>query len=101
MSKTNCINCGAAKEVSDMQCPFCGTKYADFTTFNLFSDEPIYIQLTTHNGKTVTSKAYISQRELRFDPHRIDITGIDGRKRYLTTRTEVSGSIDFVLYESI
>ena len=35
MSKTNCINCGAAKEISDMQCPFCGTKYADFTTFNL------------------------------------------------------------------
>lgn len=37
MSKTNCINCGATKELSDAVCPFCGTKYADFTTFDIMS----------------------------------------------------------------
>ena len=29
MSKTNCINCGAAKEVEEIKCPFCGTVYLD------------------------------------------------------------------------
>ena len=101
MSKTNCINCGAAKEVSDMQCPFCGTKYADLTTFNLFGEEPIYIQLLSHHGNIITSKAYISNRKLVFEPCEIASRKIDGTLYRKQFGTRVSGSIDFVLFESI
>ena len=98
MSKTNCINCGAAKEVTDLQCPFCGTKYADFTTFDLMSDEPIYIQLNS-NGKVLTAQAYITRRNLKFEPNYMDITSVDGQKRRIRCGVNVSGTIGFALYE--
>ena len=100
MSKTNCINCGAAKEVADIQCPFCGTKYADLTTFNLMSDEPIYIQLPKGN-KVITAKAYITTRELFFQPDFIAIRKMDGTISKKHLGVQVNGSIDFVLYESL
>lgn len=100
MSKTNCINCGAGKEVSDIQCPFCGTRYADLTTFNLMSDEPIYIQFSK-GGKVITAKAYITTRKIEIEPYEMSGRNIDGtiyRKRF---GTEISGTIGFALYESI
>lgn len=100
MSKTNCINCGAAKEVADLQCPFCGTKYADFTTFDLMSDEPIYIQLNS-NGKVLTARAYITRRELKFEPDYMDITSLDGCRRLIRHGMNVSGEIGFSLYERL
>ena len=100
MSKTNCINCGAVKEVTDLQCPFCGTKYADFTTFDLMGDEPIYIQLNS-NGKVQTAMAYITRRELKFEPNYMDITNVDGRRNLLRCGMNVSGEIGFTLFESL
>lgn len=100
MSKTNCINCGAAKEVSDLQCPFCGTRYTDLTVFDPFSDEPIYIQLK-HNGKVVTSKAYISNTRLSLEPTGYAARSLDGTLKRIDTGTIVHGSIDYTLYESI
>lgn len=41
MSKTNCINCGAAKDTSEIKCPFCGTTYLDLTAIDFDSDEPV------------------------------------------------------------
>lgn len=100
MSKTNCINCGATKESSDMQCPFCGTKYADITTFDIIHDDKIYIQL--YNGeKIVTAKAYITNRKMEFHPNVLDISNVCGIKKHIQTGMNISGSIDFVLYESI
>lgn len=100
MSMTNCVNCGAGKESTDLQCPFCGTKYADFTTFDLMSDAPIYIQLNK-GGKVITAKAYITNRTLSFHPEYLDMSDITGRRRLHNIGTHVNGSIDFTLYERL
>lgn len=100
MSKTNCINCGAAKEVSDLQCPFCGTKYADLTTFDLLHTDTFYIQMQK-GDQVVTAKAYITDKTLRFHPNVVDISSVNGTRRMIQTGMNVSGSIDFTLYESI
>lgn len=44
MSKTNCINCGAAKDTDALKCPFCGTTYLDMTAIDFSSNEPVVCQ---------------------------------------------------------
>lgn len=44
MSKTNCINCGAAKDTSEIKCPFCGTTYLDLTSIDFSSNDPVVCQ---------------------------------------------------------
>jgi len=44
MSKTNCINCGAAKDTNEIKCPFCGTTYLDLTAIDFSSDDPVVCQ---------------------------------------------------------
>lgn len=100
MSKTNCINCGASKEVSDQQCPFCGTTYADLTTIELFSDKPIFIQLRGKDGNVKTAKAYITNTTIRMEPDSSYRRDMHGRLRYMSSMN-VRGSIDFTLYESL
>ena len=41
MSMTNCVNCGAAKEETDVKCPFCGTLYFDMTAIDFDSMKPV------------------------------------------------------------
>ena len=41
MSKTNCINCGSAKDINEIKCPFCGTTYLDFTAIDFSSNDPV------------------------------------------------------------
>ena len=41
MSKTNCVNCGAAKDTSEIKCPFCGTTYLDLTAIDFSSNAPV------------------------------------------------------------
>ena len=97
MSKTNCVSCGAAKEVSDLQCPFCGTKYADLTMINFMSDEPIFIQLQGE-GKVITARAYITSREMSFEPISSCIRGKDGRMNFVNEGMFISGKLGFALY---
>ena len=49
MSKTNCINCGAAKDTSEIKCPFCGTTYLDLTAIDFSSDDPVVCQFVMPN----------------------------------------------------
>lgn len=51
MSKTNCINCGAAKDTEEIKCPFCGTSYFDLTAIDL--DESLPVALTVRKGQMV------------------------------------------------
>lgn len=100
MSKTNCVNCGAAKEASDLQCPFCGTKYIDLATIDLFRDDTLYLQFK-RGSDTVTAKAYITRKALSMEPTYMDMRSLDGGIRNLRVANNVSGTIDFTLYESI
>ena len=50
MSKTNCINCGAAKDISEIKCPFCGTTYLDMTAIDFSSDDPVVCQFVLPNN---------------------------------------------------
>ena len=51
MSKTNCINCGAAKDIEEIKCPFCGTSYFDMTAIDL--NEGLPVALTVRKGQMV------------------------------------------------
>ena len=53
MSKTNCINCGAAKDTDEIKCPFCGTTYLDFTSIDFASDDPVVCQFVLPNNITI------------------------------------------------
>ena len=101
MSKTNCVNCGAAKEVSDLQCPFCGTKYADLTTLDLFHDTELFIQMRGTNGEIRTAKAYITNTSLEMHPDTVCFYADGRRLNTAVNSLNISGSIDFTLYESM
>lgn len=101
MSKTNCINCGAAKEVSDLQCPFCGTKYADLTTIDLFHAAEMYVQFRGANGAVKTARAYITKTSLEMHPETTTVYSMEGALCRHTSAVNVTGSIDFTLYESL
>ena len=101
MSKTNCINCGAAKESSDLQCPFCGTKYVDLTTLDLFYDDKLFIQLRGKSGQIKTAKAYITNRTMQMHPNSVCARDASGQLHQRVTSLNVTGSIDFTLYESL
>ncbi len=49
LSKTNCINCGAAKDTSEIKCPFCGTTYLDLTAIDFDSGNPVVCQFVLPN----------------------------------------------------
>ena len=63
MSRTNCINCGAAKDTNEIKCPFCGTTYVDLTAIDFSSGDPVvcqfvlpnYIRIGDSNAKVVMS----------------------------------------------
>ena len=101
MSMTNCINCGASKEVSDLQCPFCGTKYTDLSTIELFSDKPLFIQLKGRDGNVTTAKAYVTGTHIDFYPDVSCLYDMKGMVHKNITAMNITGSIDFSLYESI
>lgn len=50
MSKTNCINCGAAKDTNEIKCPFCGTTYVDLTAIDFSSGDPVVCQFVLPNN---------------------------------------------------
>lgn len=56
MSKTNCINCGAAKDTSEIKCPFCGTTYLDLTAIDFSSDDPVVCQFVLPDHFHVVNK---------------------------------------------
>ena len=101
MSKTNCINCGAAKEVSDLKCPFCGTEYTDISTIELFSGKPLFIQLKDRNGNITTAKAYVTNTTLSMHPEVTCLYSADQVLERRVSAMHISGSIDFTLYENI
>ena len=52
MSKTNCVNCGAAKDIDAVKCPFCGTTYLDMTAIDFTSKNPVACQFLMNDGSS-------------------------------------------------
>ena len=68
MSKTNCVNCGAAKEESDVKCPFCGTLYFDMTAIDFDSGEPVACVFVLPGGRQkMTMLAIPRLEEIAFE----------------------------------
>lgn len=105
MSKTNCINCGSAKDTDEIKCPFCGTTYLDFTAIDFGSGDPVICQFVlpkdvkygdTDKRVVMSMKAVPMLEEIVMTTSRMDITSLDGyTHRYLSSSPEVNIGISF------
>ena len=84
MSKTNCVNCGAAKDTSEIKCPFCGTTYLDLTAIDFASGDPVVcefvlptsVRLGDSEGRVVMSMLARPQLdEITQTANRVDVFG--------------------------
>ena len=95
MSKTNCPNCGAAKDASEIRCPFCGTAYLDMTAIDLYSHEPMWLKFIGPDGSVYQIKAYPTVANFTIEPETIEICSIDGFRRRIHARNDVRISLEF------
>lgn len=65
MSKTNCINCGAAKDTSEIKRPFCGTTYLDLTAIDFTSRDPVVCQFVMPHSKGKVIMSMLARPEMR------------------------------------
>lgn len=84
MSKTNCINCGAVKDTSEIKCPFCGTTYLDLTAIDFASGDPVVcefvlpnnVRLGNSDGRVIMSMLAVSQlEEISQTANHVDVFG--------------------------
>lgn len=84
MSKTNCINCGAAKDTSEIKCPYCGTTYLDLTAIDFSSCDPVVCefvlpQMFRGGKRMVMSMLAVPQLDtITQTANTVDITGYGG-----------------------
>lgn len=95
MSKTNCINCGAAKEESEIKCPFCGTVYLDMTTIDFFEHTPVILKFLGPNKQSTIIKAIPSMGQFAIAPRLIDVIDLDGRRYIHDGWTDIDIDISF------
>lgn len=105
MSKTNCINCGAAKDTSEIKCPYCGTTYLDLTAIDFSSDDPVVCQFVLPNnirlggsdGRVIMSMLAVPQlEEISQTANTIDIMGYGGRRiSSFTTGYDINVGVSF------
>lgn len=99
MSKTNCINCGAAKEVTEIKCPFCGTVYLDMTTIDFFGHTPVILKLQgPGKSKPVIVKAIptMGRFDINYQTAGYCPPGIMDVNRYFhKARPDIDINIDF------
>lgn len=98
MSKTNCVNCGASKDTSDIKCPFCGTTYLDFTAIDFSSRDPVICQFVLpYSDKQILSMVAIPQLN-NITLNSSDISFNDGLSlynRYITDSYDMDVEISF------
>jgi len=100
MSMTNCVNCGAAKEVSASVCPFCGTSYFDLTDIDLSEDRKPCVVRFKYNKNIFQMKAFLTLAELTITPNIMEVTSLGDRtERYVAGHDDVRANIEFVCVE--
>ena len=88
VSKTNCINCGSAKDINEIKCPFCGTTYLDFTAIDFDSSDPVVCQFVMpgnirnkNNGRFILSMLAVPKlEEITTETDSVFATGSKGNK---------------------
>ena len=98
MSKTNCVNCGSAKDTSEIRCPFCGTTYLDFTAIDFTSGDPVVCQfvLPYADGTVMNMVAIPMLDEISMTQDCMDITSLDeAMKIYLPSPPQMNVAISF------
>lgn len=105
MSKTNCVNCGAAKDTSEIRCPFCGTTYLDLTAIDFSSGEPVVCQFVLPkqfrygdgDGRVVMSMlAMPVLDEICMTNDVVEVTTLeDSMRRYIPSALNVNVGISF------
>lgn len=105
MSKTNCVNCGAAKDTSEIKCPFCGTTYLDLTAIDFASGDPVVCQFVLPNNirlgdsddRVIMSMLAVPQlEEISKTANTIEIMGYGGRRiSSLTTGYDINVGVSF------
>lgn len=103
MSRTNCVNCGAAKDTSEIKCPFCGTTYLDFTAIDFESGEPVVCQFVLpkycrgpNESKVIMSMLAIPQLgQIEQDCSTMEITGGWGQPVAFMPRYDISVGVSF------
>lgn len=101
MSKTNCPNCGAAKESAELKCPFCGTTYLDMTAIDLYNHEPLWLKFIGPDGHAYAIKAYPTVANFNIHPRTMDISSVDGCRRVIHTGNDIMISLKFIGTEDI
>ena len=97
MSKTNCVNCGAAKDTAEIKCPFCGTTYLDFTAIDFASGEPCVCQFVmpyTNERVVLSMLALPRLEEISVTTDTMDITG-DTRRYCISAPPSVNFAVSF------
>ena len=109
MSKTNCINCGAARDTSEIKCPFCGTTYLDFTAIDFSSGDPVVCQFVLPNqirrdddgGRFIMSMLAIPELEEITTQRKIVDLCVDGRRvSSFVTGYDINVGVSFKPVES-
>ena len=82
MSKTNCVNCGAAKDTSEIKCPFCGTTYLDLTAIDFTSRDPVVCQFVMPHSKGKVIMSMLARPEMRKFETEVESTTMYGGLGY-------------------
>ena len=112
MSKTNCINCGAAKDTDEIKCPFCGTTYLDLTAIDFSSDDPVVCQfvlpdydasnmyahgdMCKHNKHIISMLAIPRLNSITAERNCVEIYGCGNRPiGYVNTGWDINFAVEF------
>ena len=99
MSMTNCPNCGAAKDITQTVCPFCGTPMFDLTDIDLSDFGKPCIVRFKFKENIFSMKAYVNCASFEVYPDSCEMVDMQGRwHRYLRSNN-VEANITFVSCE--
>jgi len=102
MSKTNCINCGSAKDTDEIKCPFCGTTYLDFTAIDFSSNDPVVCEfvLPFSKEKTIMSMLAIPKlNEISVESVPCYVDSLRSTRLYTIDSWEMNVGVSFIPVE--
>ena len=98
MSKTNCVNCGSAKDIEQIVCPFCGTAYFDMADIDLDGRTPCILRLKMPGTNNLfLMKAFPRMANITFTPRVMDITSLgDVYQKHLVSSIDREVTLEFI-----